>query len=62
MALRIDDATITFTTDHGTYFLHLGGDVDLTHSSSGIDTTMLLSDITQGTGRTQVRHRVTHGM
>ncbi len=54
----IDDTAVAFAANHGPNLLHLGGDIDLAHSRSGIVTAMTLGDIAQGTGGTEVAHRV----
>ena len=45
MAFRIDDTTITLTTDDSTDFFHLRGHVDLSDGGSGIVSAMLFGDV-----------------
>ena len=58
MALRIDDSTIAFATNHGTHLFHLCRDVHLAHSSSSVLATVLLGHVAQGTGRGEIAHGI----
>ena len=58
MCSRIDDSSITFTTNHSTGFLHFGDYIDFTHSGRRVVATVLLGDIAKTTSGREVAHGV----
>ena len=62
VAGRIDYPTVSFTTDNGTYLLHLGSHIHFTYGGSVIFLSILAGYIAQGTGRAQIGYCIARSM
>ena len=58
----IDDTTVSFATDDGTCFFHLGHHVHFADGCSSVVATIFLGDVTQTAGGREVGHRGAGGV